>query len=258
MHWAAVALAVLAVVLPCLIVLARPAVVGQSVGLGSAVTAVVTDIEFSAEQPRKARSDPLWDVTVRWSSADGVRTATGTARGQQQPYEVEQEVTVHVVGDDVSFETGREAGLILALMLTTLLVLCATSAVVLLFARRWINLVRVIERRPPLRIRILGVGDEQQKPQLRVRRNTGIHYRPVDRPTGGGFFALLPQKDSVVPEVGDLLDAWTAQPNGRGPFAVRRVSDGNWWLGTGPDPVPSTPGPSTPSPGALGPTAPHQ
>lgn len=240
-RWGGITLLVVAVLFPVGLIMSQPQVYERPVGLMQEVTAAVTGVRLSEDQPRR-RSSTAWDVELTWTDERG-QPASGKGR-------VVERTSAPKVGDhlpiavtatgDISFETKQAAG---ALLLATVgfSLFCVGVAVhYLLSARRLsqqptrLSLTQavpvIVARRTDLSVRWRsGWG----------RRRYALDYRAEQPGARGGTFFVERRPDDRLPEIDDHLQVWTDGADGRGPFVVRRPGDDLWWLGGGPDPVPA-------------------
>jgi hypothetical protein len=216
-----------------------PAQFAQAFGLANHYTAVVQNVALSADQPSNGsvrRNGSKWDVQVRWNDQGTNRLGSGIARGDNQPYQVGDQVDIATAGDgtEVSLNSTGAAWAVLATVVGLSALFVAVAGYYWHRSRAWRPLPTLVTTSKPKRVQVQGTPVRHRRRNSRVdvlERGHLIEYEAVDGNEDVGSFLLLRAEHGQVPEAMNELDLWSVDIQGP-PFAVRRPSDGLWWLGS--------------------------
>ncbi|MTD14870.1 hypothetical protein GIS00_13065 [Nakamurella sp. YIM 132087] len=228
--WSCAGLAVFMALLVGVVLMAAPLARARAFGTAVEQDARVSSVVISEDQSGKKRGrGPRWDVTVDL----GTRSAVGQTRSDDPPYAEGDVIRVWTAAgtDEIALPgrfspSGTWAGL------AFLGLASVVSAVIAVVAGRGRNRFRtVLSERDPVRVTVLSVESRRRS------RDLVVTYRAVSGSQVPGSVILRPARQAS-PAAGVLLDIWTAQENGRGPFLVRDPRREVWWTASGLDPVP--------------------
>ncbi|GAA2017903.1 hypothetical protein JL107_14400 [Nakamurella flavida] len=245
-----VGLLLIAVGFPLLIFLVTPA--RSAHAFGYARPTVVTVEQVTEKPHRKRHHDPSWRVEVSWTQ-DGVeRTGEGVLRGPVQPTQVGDRLDAQVSGTgggegSVSFASAADDRALVFGVLAASVASAVGGVILFRSSGERKKLLRVVGRSAPRRAVVRAVERnpfvwEDSGP---TRVVSLVEFGPTpgpggpDRPAGpgGAGHVVLRSGEVDLLDPGDVIDIWRNAGRGEQQVAVRRASDGTWWVGRGKAPT---------------------
>ena len=237
-RFAAAWLLLVAVGFPLAVFLGAPATVAHA--FGYAPPTVVTVVDVTESHHRRAyRHQPTWRVAVSWAQDGRERTGQGFLRGRTPPTQVGDQLTAQVweTGDgeaDVSLNTATNDRALVFGVLAASLASVVGGVILFRSSGRRKKLLRVVGRTPPRRVTVRSVEPDPLVWEDSGRRQviSQVEFGPPDGSAGGGNVVLRSGEVDML-DPGDTIDLWANPGRGEQLVAVRRASDGTWWVGRG-------------------------
>ena len=237
-RWTAASMVGIAVCFTILLAVVVPARFAQAFGFANHYPAVVDSVVLSQDQPspgKVRRNGPRWVVSVRWDDQGTVRRGSESAQAKEPPYQAGEQVEIATIVEGRTCHAfhrrrlgnpGHHHRVFRHLWWDRHLLLAPIQSVApaSCFGHH-IDAERVLVQGTPLRHR-------RRNSRVDVlERGYLVDYAAVDGNADVGSFLLLLAEHGQTVRPDDELDLWSVHIQGP-PFAVRRPSDGLWWLGS--------------------------